>query len=74
MENEVKVIDTTEISFGMIIGTLAGLIIGFVVGFGIMFCVFDNDAEEKDCVEFFKKNNYITESCEIYTDKLEKSK
>lgn len=41
----------------------------------ISLCIFSynfskNDSE-KDCVDFYKKNNYILDGCEIYRDKLE---
>lgn len=26
---------------------------------------------EKECVEFYKENHYILESCKVYKDKLE---
>lgn len=28
------------------------------------------DNKEKECVEFYKKNNYILNDCEIYKEKL----
>ncbi len=52
----------------------------FIVGFivfviGICFLIFVRsfcyDRDEKDCVDFYKKNNYILNSCEKYRDKLE---
>lgn len=37
----------------------------------IMSYNFSKNELEEDCVNFYKKNNYILESCEIYRDKLE---
>lgn len=37
----------------------------------ILTCSFSDDIEEQDCVKFYKENNYITKSCEIYREKLE---
>ena len=62
-----------DFTFNALLGTLLGLFFGIIIGTTITVYSFDNDAEEKDCVDFFKKNNYITEKCEIYSDKLEKS-
>lgn len=43
--------------------------------FGICSIIFINsfsiDNKEKRCVEFYKDNNYITKSCEIFRYKLE---
>ena len=41
-------------------------ILGFFCGYG-----FSDSYNESECVEFFNKNNYILDSCEIYRDKLE---
>lgn len=49
----------------------------FFAGLGlcIMLIIFaidvTKDAEEESCVRFYRKNNYITESCEVYRQKLE---
>ena len=32
---------------------------------------FSKNEIEEDCVNFYKKNNYILNECEIYRDKLE---
>lgn len=52
------------------------LILVFFIGFSaiIFTSSFSNDIEEKECVKFYKENNYITKSCEIYKEKLEELK
>lgn len=52
----------------------------FIISFGISLIIFitifaisiTKDYEEEECVKFYVKNKYITESCEIYREKLEK--
>ena len=46
--------------------------LGIAISLPIMFYNFSKNELEEDCVNFYKKNNYILESCEIYRDKLEK--
>lgn len=50
------------------------LILGIFICVAIcvfIFCLLNNDYE-KDCVNFYKDNHYITNKCEKYRDKLEK--
>ena len=59
-----------EFTYNTIIGLVVGFFIGALIGFFVLFYSIDNDQEEKDCVEFYKKYNYVTDKCEVYKDKL----
>ena len=49
------------------------IILGFCLGVSLIICV--NNAskisDEKSCVEFYKKNSYVLDSCQKYKEKLE---
>lgn len=53
-----------------------------IICFGIAAIIFvtiwtingSEDYKEQECVKFYKENNYITKSCEIYKEKLEENK
>lgn len=49
------------------------LILFIFVGLSFLIWVYNESkiSDEKTCVNFYKENNYILESCEIYKDKLE---
>lgn len=46
------------------------LIMSFIVFILCVFYLFYVE-HEKECVDFYKGNNYILETCEMYKDKLE---
>lgn len=48
-----------------------GVMLGLMFGVIYYFVDLARDVNEKDCVNFYKKNNYILNECEIYRDKLE---
>lgn len=41
-------------------------LLGLIIGYS-----YSDSYTESECVQFFNKNNYILDSCEIYRDKLE---
>lgn len=48
--------------------------ISMIIFVTIMSINLAKDYEEENCVKFYNENNYILGSCEIYKEKLEKSK
>lgn len=42
-----------------------------VIFFAINLGKFLSEKSEEECVSFYKENNYVLKSCEVYRDKLE---
>ena len=45
--------------------------LGVMISLIIFVSNFSYDVSERECVEFYKENHYITESCKKYSNKLE---
>ena len=74
MKELIKFIKDLSLGNAIVYGlslVVLSLFVSFAIDISYSIFTFDLFSNEKDCVNFYKENNYILNSCEKYRDKFE---